>query len=217
MSRTMTRRAAGLLLPTLIAALALGCDERSTSTDASPGVDAGRVDGGESLTDAGPEPDSGGVDAGALDSDAGPLDVDSGSPAGGVTSSLTITCDGALTGRAIVNFNGGTLGVAFTDPESPFTSRGSISFGFPAGFSGPIANPEIVDGGPRHTLAITDRAFTTYGNHCWPVPTDPQSGAARIDEWRPSVTDVPLRNCVSMSDTCVLDGVIETTGQGVFD
>lgn len=190
--------------------LACGDDDR-VGTDAA--VDASSVDAPS--IDA-PGVDAPGVDAPGVDapgSDAGP----------GVTSTLTISCDGELQGRSIVNFNT-NLGIAFTDPELPFTSRGSISFDFPSGFSGTVENPELVDDGPRHTLAITDRAFTTYGNHCWTFGTEPQPGSATIDEWRPTegivratFVDFPVRNCVSMSDTCVINGAIETSGEGTFE
>ena len=162
-----------------------------------------------------------GVDAPGTDASLDASDDDAGG--GGVTSTLTITCDGELQGRAIVNFNT-NLGIAFTDPELPFGSRGSISFDFPSGFSGSVDNPEIVGDGPRHTLAITDRSFTTYGNHCWAFGTEAQPGSATIAEWRPtegivraSFVDFPVRNCVSMADTCVINGMIETTGEGTFE
>ena len=199
----------------MVLGLACGDDDRV-------GVDAARVDGG-------------GVDAPGVDAtsdsavDAPGVDVPGvdvpGSDASRerVISTLTVSCDAELQGRAIVNFNT-NLGIAFTDSASPFTSRGSISFDFPSGFSGRVDNPEIVDGGPRHTLAITDRSFTTYGNHCWTFGTAPQPGSATIDAWRPTegvvratFVDFPVRNCVSMADTCVINGSIETPGEGVFD
>ena len=122
-----------------------------------------------------------------------------------------------------MNYNS-NLGIAFTDGSPAFTPRGSISFDFPSGFSGSIDNPEIVGDGPRHTLAITTSDFTTYGNHCWPFGTAPRGGSATIEEWRPNdgvvratFSGVPLNNCVTMSDSCQLDGTIETTGEGVFE
>ena len=185
-----------------------GADAATDSSTDAPASDAG--------VDA-PTVDVPGVDAPATDAPA------SDSASGGVTSTLTITCDGELQGRAIVNFNT-NLGIAFTDPELPFGSRGSISFDFPSGFSGSVGNPEIVGDGPRHTLAITDRSFTTYGNHCWAFGTEAQPGSATISEWRPtdgvvraSFVDFPVRNCVSMADTCVINGMIETTGEGTFE
>lgn len=199
-----------LFLSALVLALGACDDDRPpVSGDAGPRLDAGEP------RDAGPVPDTGPIPDGGGGTDAG--------GGGGVTSTLTITCDGELQGRVIVNYNT-ALQIAFTDPVSPFASRGSISFDFPSGFSGPIANPEVVDSGPRHTLAITDRAFTTYGNHCWPVGTPTLGGVATIDEWRPSegvvratFLDVELNDCVSMTSTCLLNGAIETSGTGVFD
>lgn len=198
-----------LFLSVLVLALGACDDDRPpVSGDAGPRVDAGEPRDAGPRPDTGPTPDAGGG------SDAG--------GGGGVTSTLTITCDGELAGRVIVNYNT-ALQIAFTDPVSPFTSRGSISFDFPSGFSGPIANPEVVDGGPRHTLAITDRAFTTYGNHCWPTGTT-LDATGEIEEWRPSegvvrasFSNMPLNDCVSMTTACFLNGSIETTGIGVFD
>lgn len=195
----------------------VGCgDDDRAGLDGS--VDAGGVDARG--VDA-PGVDAPGVDAPGVDAPG--VDAPATDAGGGVSSTLTIDCDGELRGRAIVNFNT-NLGIAFTDPDTPFTSRGSISFDFPSGFSGAVDNPEIVGDGPRHTLAITDRSFTTYGNHCWMFGTEPRPGSATIDEWRPTegivrarFTDFPVRNCVSMSDTCVINGMIETTGEGVFD
>lgn len=202
----------------LLCVLLIACgddDSRAGRSDSSvdAAVDAPTLDA--------PTADVPGVDAPAVDAPG--VDAPAMDAGGGVTSTLTISCDGELQGRAIVNFNT-NLGIAFTDPEIPFTSRGSISFDFPSGFSGSVDNPEIVGDGPRHTLAITDRSFTTYGNHCWPFGSEAQPGSATIMEWRPtdgvvraSFTDFPVRNCVSMSDTCVINGMIETTGEGVFD
>jgi hypothetical protein len=141
-----------------------------------------------------------------------------------VTSTLVVTCDAELTGRAIVNWNT-NLGVAFTDPGSPYSARGSIAFEFPSGFSGTIDNPEDYDpDGPRHIVAITDRAYTLYGNHCWEYGTPPVGGRGVIEQWRPtegivraSFEDFPLQNCVSRAGECFLSGMIETTGEGVFD
>lgn len=195
-----------LFLSALVLALGACDDDRPpVSGDAGPRIDAGAPRDAGPVPDTGPTPDAAGTDAG-----------------GGVTSTLTITCDGELAGRVIVNYNT-ALQIAFTDPVSPFTSRGSISFDFPSGFTGPIANPEVVDDGPRHTLAITDRAFTTYGNHCWPVGTTLES-VGTIEEWRPSegvvratFSNMPLNDCASMTTTCYLSGTIATTGTGVFD
>lgn len=209
-------------LPVLcLLALISGCDDTRDPVDGGGATDAGPLPPG---VDGGP-----GFDAGDTDTDAGPggsdagAGTDAGGGGGGLTSTLTITCNGQLQGRAIVNYNS-NLGIAFTDGAPAFTPRGSISFDFPSGFSGTIDNPEIVGDGPRHTLAITTSDFTTYGNHCWPFGTAPRGGSATIQEWRPNdgvvratFSGVPLNNCVTMSDSCQLDGTIETTGEGVFE
>lgn len=208
------------LVSTLVLLSVAGCDDTRSGADGGDARDAGGLPPG---VDGGPRADGGGVDAGPGDTDAGPGGPDAGPGGGGLTSTLQITCGGQLQGRAIVNYNT-NLGVAFTDGAPALTPRGSISFDFPSGFTGAIDNPEIVDGGPRHTLAITTSDFTTYGNHCWPVGTPARSGSATIEVWRPNegvvratFTNVELNNCVTMSDSCVLNGTIETTGEGVFE
>ena len=135
-----------------------------------------------------------------------------------------MTCDAELNGRAIVNWNT-NLGISFTDYAPTYSVRGAISFEFPTGFTGAVANPENYEpGGPRHIVAVTDRGFTLHGNHCWEFGTPPRSGSGVIEEWRPNdgvvratFSDFPVQNCVSGAPPCTISGSISTTGEGVFE
>lgn len=217
------------------------CSERGTLPRDSGelGSDGSATDGGGFLLDASgldatlqsdasdnpardgssPPPDGGG---GSVDGGGG--STDSGGGGGSrVRSTLRVSCDGMMSGRVIVHYNT-HLALIFTDPEIPYTSRGTIGFDFPSGFSGPVENPERYEPGrTRYTLSVTDRYFTTYGNHCWPFGTADRSGSAYIEEIRPSEGVVRARfenfevmNCPSMRGTCVINGEVESEERGIF-
>lgn len=200
------------LLPLIlmISPLLLSCGDPQSSgdpdaaqeRDASVGVDAGPRDA--ALTDASGPPDAG----------------------GGVISTLVATgCPAALSsGRVIVHYNT-SLGIAFTDPDSPYALRGTLSFDFPSTFTGPIPNPySWVESGIHKEVAVTDTAYTTWGNHCWQTGDSPTGGSASIEVIngpagvvRATFQGFQLRNCVSQSATCTLTGSIESSGTGVFE
>ena len=185
--------------------------------DAEPDGDA------DSDIDADLDVDEDGEGGGDADVDVD-VDVDGDGDGDGVASTLVVTCDAELSGRAIVDWNT-NLGISFTDNAPTYSVRGSISFEFPPGFTGVVDNPENYEpGGPRHVVAVTDRSFTLHGNHCWEDGTPPRTGSGFIEEWRPNegvvratFTDFPLQNCVIGSAPCSITGTIETTGEGVFE
>ncbi len=191
---------------TVGAAATAGDDAAGNDATSSEGLPHGTSETGEA-THAG-EGSSEGDDSGNIE---------------GITSTLTISCAGQLQGRAVVHWNT-NLGIAFTDAAIPYTFRGSISFDFPSEFTGAIDNPENYDPDfPRHTLAVVDQGYTTYGNHCYPFGTAPQAGTGTIYAFHPSegivratFNNMPLANCVG-GGVCLLSGTIETTGQGVFE
>jgi hypothetical protein len=160
-----------------------------------------------------------GVDAGDGPGRDAASNPDGGSNA--IDSSLTSGC-ATLQGRAVVNHNG-NLGIAFTESDSPFTFVGSVQFELPDGFTGAVPNPENWDGSSaRRVVAMTTPGFELHGNHCW-AQAQPPSGSVVIDEYRPSdgivkatFTALPLHSCTGGS-VCTVSGMIETTGEGVFD
>lgn len=182
----------------LLAVALLGCD-----------------DSGGSGTDAGPQPIDG---SGSGSSDARLVDAPNGSS---LASTLTASC-ATLQGRAIVNENG-NLGVAFTEGDSPYTFLGSIQFELPTGYTGSVPDPENWDGSsPRRVIAASSPTYETFGNHCW-TSGAPSGGSITILDYRPTqgivkamFTGYQLRSCVG-SSVCMISGMIETTGEGVFD
>ncbi|MDY0002264.1 MAG: hypothetical protein RBU30_13285 [Polyangia bacterium] len=144
----------------------------------------------------------------------------------GVTSTLVASgCPATLSSsRVIVHYNT-SLGITFTDPDSPYSVRGTISFDFPSTFTGEIPNPySWVESGIHKEVAVTDSAYTTWGNHCWPMGETPSGGSGTISlvngpsgVVRATFQGFQLRNCVSQSSTCSLTGSIESAGTGVFE
>jgi len=144
----------------------------------------------------------------------------------GVTSTLVaVGCQAAFSSdRVLVHYNT-SLGIVFTDPDSPYTIRGSISFDFPSTFTGSIPNPySWVDSGVHKEVAITDESYTTWGNHCWKTGDSPSGGSATIEVIdgsqgvvRASFDGFQLRNCINQNATCTLTGSIESADTGVFE
>lgn len=167
-----------------------------------------------------------GTDGGGSGADAGSnTNTDGGTGTDGASnrihSTLTSAC-ATLQGRAIVNFNG-NLGIAFTEDNSPYTFLGSVQFELPDGFVGTIPNPEAWNGsGPRKVVAMTTPSYELHGNHCW-MGNTPSGGSVTVTEYRPNdgvvkatFASLPLRSCTG-SSVCMVNGTIETTGEGVFD
>jgi len=185
--------------------------DASSSSDGSVALDAGATGDAGSARDAGS-----GRDAGAT--------VDAGG--GQVSSTLVATGCAAQfsSSRVMVHYNT-ALGVVFTDPTSPYSVQGTISFDFPSTFTGAIPNPySWVESGVHKEVAVTDTAYTTWGNHCWAVGDSPTGGSATLEVIdgpagivRVTFQDFQLRNCVTQSSTCTLSGSLETSGTGVFE
>lgn len=180
-----------------------GAPDAATRHDAAIGVDAARHDA-------------------AADDASSPADA--GGP--GVTSTLVATgCPATLTSsRVMVHYNT-SLGIVFTDPESPYAVRGTLSFDFPTTFTGAVPNPySWVESGIHKEVALTDSAYTTWGNHCWRTGETPTGGSATITAIngpegvvRATFQGFELRNCVTQNTTCTLSGTIESSGTGVFE
>ena len=186
-------------------------------SDSDPGGDGSQTADAASGTDAS-------TDSGAT-TDAG-TSTDVGTEPNGVTSTLVaVGCSAAFAAdRVMVHYNT-SLGLVFTDADSPYTVRGSISFDFPSGFTGPIPNPySWVDSGIHKEVAVTDQAFTTWGNHCWKNGESPTGGSATIELIdgpkgivRASFHGFQVRNCINQSATCTLTGTIESSETGIFE
>ncbi len=209
----------GALLGGLVALAGFACGDDAMGDD----VDASSSPDGSIAWDAALAGDAGsGRDAGA-GGDAGAT-VDAGG--GQVTSTLVATgCSAQFSSsRVMVHYNT-ALGVVFTDPTSPYTVQGTISFDFPSTFTGAVPNPySWVESGVHKEVAVTDTSYTTWGNHCWAVGDNPTGGSATIEVIdgpagivRATFQDFQLRNCVTQSSTCTLSGTVETTGTGVFE
>ena len=217
---------AWLVLPGLLA----GCGDSShgEALDVSPAPDTGiSTDAGRSdavFEDADGEDTRQDVARGDMPAGDGPGGADS--HAGGVTSTLVASgCSASfVAGRVLVHYNT-SLGIIFTDAKSPYAVRGTLSLGFPVGFTGAIPNPySWVASGVHKEVAVTDKAYVTWGNHCWKPGESPTGGSATID-----VIDGPqgiarvtfhafqLRNCIDHSATCTLNGTVETQGTGTYN
>jgi len=172
-------------------------------------------DSGGSSTDAGSMPLDG---SGGGSSDARLVDAPGGSS---LASTLTASC-ATLQGRAIVNENG-NLGIAFTEDDSPYTFLGSVQFELPSGYTGAVPDPENWDGSsPRRVIAASSPSYETFGNHCW-TSGQPTGGSIDILDYRPAqgivkavFSGYQLRSCTG-SSVCTISGMVETTGEGVFD
>ncbi|MFH2010080.1 MAG: hypothetical protein ABI333_26015 [bacterium] len=184
-------------------------------------VDAGGAQDAQSPRDGQLASDAHAADAGAADGSTG---NDAG--AGAVTSTLTAAgCQAEFSSsRVLVHYNT-SLGIVFTDPDVPYAVRGTISFDFPSTFTGVVPNPySWVDSGIHKEVAVTDTAYTTWGNHCWAVGDVPTGGSATIDVIngpagivRATFQGFQLRHCINQAATCTLTGTIETHGTGVFE
>ena len=161
---------------------------------------------------------------GGSTADAGSSATDAGS--GGVTSTLVASgCPAVFSSsRVMVHYNT-SLGIVFTEPTSPYSVQGTISFDFPSTFTGAVPNPySWVESGVHKEVAVTDTSYTTWGNHCWQVGDSPTGGSATIDVIngpagivRATFQGFQLRRCIDQSSTCTLTGTIESTGTGVFE
>ncbi|MEO7092224.1 MAG: hypothetical protein ABI175_03165, partial [Polyangiales bacterium] len=85
-------------------------------------------------------------------------------------------------------------------------------------------DPEMWNGsGPRKIVAMTTRTYDLHGNHCWFNATAPTGGSISIATYHPlqgivkaTFTALQLRSCTG-AEVCTVSGMIETTGEGVFE